>query len=156
MKMKKLTGKLIAVDMYNCSAKLIGDVKASEATLQQACKDYSMQVCQILCNQEEEQSEYSLSAICKQGHITLHVYPELGFATLDVFSCREGADPAGVAKFLRTYFDADKSKITLLDRGDFGSESDMKPHRRSNVKFIRRTQSFGGKIKDIMLKPRPI
>ncbi len=115
-----------------------------------------MHVFQFLRYQEEEKSEYSLSAICKQGHVTMHVYPEMGFATADVFSCYPDAEPASVAKFMRTYFDADKSKITLLDRGDFGTKSDMKPHRRSNVKFIRRTQNIGGKIKDIMLKPRPI
>ena len=46
------------------------------------------------------------------------------------------ADPASMASYLRVAFDADKSKITLLDRGDFGSQSDMKPSRRSNIKFI--------------------
>ncbi|MBR5582086.1 MAG: S-adenosylmethionine decarboxylase, partial [Phascolarctobacterium sp.] len=86
--------------------------------------------------------------------VTLHIYPELGFVTADIFSCLEGATPDKVSKYMRAYFDADKSKITLLDRGDFGTLSDMKPHRRSNVKFIRRTQNLGGKLKRFFSKPR--
>lgn len=156
MKTKKFTGKLIAVDMYNCSDEILNDVSAAEKILEQACKDFFMNPCQVICSCEENKSEYSLFAICRQGHVTLHIYPEVGFATADVFSCFADADPAGLAQFIRNYLDADKSKITLLDRGDFGSESDMKPHRRSNVKFIRRTQNLGGKLKKIMMKPRSI
>lgn len=156
MTTKKFTGKLIAVDMYNCSDATIKNEEAAKEQLQHACSAFSLQPCDIFVHKEEAQSEYSLFAICKQGHVTLHVYPEMGFATADVFSCAEGSDPAAVAKYLRTYFDADKSKITLLDRGDFGTLSDMKPHRRSKVRFIRRTQNLGGKLKKIMMKPRSL
>ena len=156
MTTKKFTGKLIAIDMYNCSDKIIKDEAAAKEQLQQACNSFGLQPCDIITRKEEEQSEYSLFAICKQGHVTLHIYPNMGFATADVFSCMEGAEPENVAKFLRTYFDADKSKITLLDRGDFDTLSDMKPHRRSKVKFIRRTQNLGGKLKKIMMRPRSL
>lgn len=156
MKIKKFTGKLIAVDMYNCSAAILNNPDDTEYALKKACEDFSLQPYQIIRTNEENQSEYSLIAICKQGHVALHLYPEVGFATADVYSCYENAEPAGMARFLRSYLDADKSKITLLDRADFGSESDMKPHRRSNIKFIRRTQNFGGKLKKMMMKPRSI
>ncbi len=156
MSTKKFTGKLIAVDMYNCSDAIIGNENDAKEQLLHACNAFCLQPCDIVIRKEDEQSEYSLFAICKQGHVTLHVYPELGFVTADIFSCLEGATPENVSKYMRAYFDADKSKITILDRGDFGTLSDMKPHRRSNVKFIRRTQNLGGKLKTIFTKPRPI
>lgn len=156
MKIKKFTGKLIAIDMYNCGVNEIGNPQKAEELLLQGCKEFNMQSQQIVCFQEEGQQEYSISAICKQGHVTLHVYPELGFIAADVFSCYDEADPAGMGRFLRTEFNADKTKITLLDRGDFGSENDMKPNRRSNTKWIRRTQNIGGQLKKMMLKPRGI
>ena len=156
MSTKKFTGKLIAVDMYNCSDAIIGDETNAKEQLLQACNNFNLQPCDIVTRKEDGNSEYSLFAICKQGHVTLHIYPELGFVTADIFSCLEGATPENVSKYMRAYFDADKSKITLLDRGDFGTLSDMKPHRRSNVKFIRRTQNLGGKIKKLFSKPRSI
>ena len=156
MTTKKFTGKLIAVDMYNCSDAIINNENDAKEQLLHACTTFALQPCDIIIRKEDAQSEYSLFAICKQGHVTLHVYPELGFATADIFSCLENAQPENVSKYLRTYFDADKSKITLLDRGDFGTLSDMKPHRRSKVKFIRRTQNLGGKLKNIIMRPRSL
>ncbi len=156
MKITRLTGKLIAMDMYSCSDEVLKNPETVRAALEKGCRDFAMNVCQVLQYDEEEQNEYTLFAACRQGHVTLHVYPEVGFVTADVFSCFEGANPAGMSRYLRQCLDADKSKITLLDRGDFGSESDMKPSRRSKIKFIRRTANIGGKLKKMMLKPRPI
>lgn len=156
MKKKKATGKLIAIDMYNCGVNEIEDESAAEAILSTGCQEFSMQCQEIIKFKEDEHHEYSLSAICRQGHVTLHVYPELGFIAADIFTCAEAADSAGMAKYIRAKFNADKSKITLVDRVDFGSESDMKPNRRSTVKFIRRTQNIGGRLKKIILKPRSI
>ncbi|MDY6029077.1 MAG: S-adenosylmethionine decarboxylase [Acidaminococcaceae bacterium] len=153
---KKYTGKLISIDMYNCDANIISDAKTSETVLNTGCEKFAMNLKQIVCCQENEAEEFSLSAVCKQGHVTLHIYPQIGFVTADVFSCCEGSDPAGMARYLRLSFDADKSKITLLNRGDFGSESDMKPKKRSSIKFIRRTENLGGKIKKMIFKPRSI
>ncbi len=154
--MKNLSGKLIAIDMYNCAVEQITDPKVAEVLLRQGCEKNSMNPREILCCQEDGNTEYSLSAICKQGHVTLHIYPEIGLITADVFSCYNDADQAGMGRFLRDAFDADKSKITVLDRVDFGSESDMKPSRQSKITFTRRTKNLGGKLKKMMLKPRSI
>ncbi len=153
---KKCLGTLIAADMYNCDEAVLKDIEKTEKALADACREYCMDHRQIIHFQEEGQSEYSITVICNQGHITLHVYPDMGFMTADVFSCYKNANPADMARHLRRYFDADKSKITLLDRGDFGTENDMKPHRRSQIKFIRRTRDLSGKLKQMILKPRSI
>lgn len=160
MQPKKFTGKLIAIDMYNCGVNEVNDTEKAKTLLQEGCDEYRMNSHELLVCQEEGQSEYSISAPCKQGHVTLHVYPKLGFIAADIFSCYDAADPAGMARYLRSAFDCDKAKITLLDRGDFGSKYDMKPNHRSNIKFIRRTQNVtknvGAQLKKMMLKPRGI
>lgn len=160
MKPKNFLGKLIAIDMYNCGTEEIAIPAVAEELLRKGCEQFSMHCQQIVCNQEEGAKEYSLFAICQQGHVTLHVYPEMGFMTCDIFTCSADADPAALARNLREAFDADKSKITLLDRGDFGSKNDMKPTHRSKIKFIRRTKnmtsSMGSKLKKMMMKPRSI
>lgn len=160
MKQKAFLGKLIAIDMYNCGTEEIATPNVAEELLRKGCEEFAMRCQQIVCYQEEGAKEYSLFAICQQGHVTLHVYPEMGFMTADLFSCCANADPAALARYLRQAFDADKSKITLLDRGDFGSKNDMKPTHRSKIKLIRRTKnvtsSMGSKLKKMMMKPRSI
>ena len=160
MQPKKFTGKLIAIDMYNCDHADILDATKAQELLEKGCEEFKLLKQQVICSQEEGKNEYSLLASCRQGHVTLHIYPDLGFIAADIFSCYDDADPAGMARYLRSAFDCDKAKITLLDRGDFGSKYDMKPNHRSNIKFIRRTQNVtknvGAQLKKMMLKPRGI
>lgn len=160
MQPKSFTGKLIAIDMYNCGAGETSDVQKAQQLLEAGCSEFHLESQQVIVCQEQGQDEYSISAVCKQGHVTLHIYPKLGFIAADIFSCHDGADPAGMARYLRSAFVCDKAKITLLDRGDFGNKYDMKPNHRSHIKFIRRTQNMtqnvGDKLKKMMLKPRGI
>lgn len=154
MKVKDYKGKLIVVDMYNCKETSLNDVCVVEKELADACSKFGMELLQIASNDDESSKEYTVVAICKRGHVTLHIYKELGFITADVFSCHEGAKPADLSRYLRSYFGTDKAKITLLDRGDFGSEVDMKPRRHSKIKLARHTKNFGNKLKKMILKPR--
>lgn len=154
MTKKNYFGKLVAVDMYNCSAELAADVEAAKAALAEACSAHGMTCLQVIDYKPENmnEEEYSLAALCIQGHIILHIFPAMGFITCDIFSCEKKAEVEGLSRSLRSHFRADKSKITLVNRGDFGSEADMKPHRSSNVKLIRRTKNLGGKLKRMILR----
>lgn len=156
MKVKDCKGKLIVVDMYSCKDNVINDLEGVKAELAKGCEAFGMALSQIVVNEDEEGKEYSVVAVCKRGHVTLHVYKELGFVTADVFSCFEAAKPADLSRSLRVFFGTDKAKITLLDRGDFGSITDMKPRRNSKIKFSRRTRSIGNELKKIILKPRSL
>lgn len=154
MSKRKYTGKLIVVDMYSCSAEITSQAEQALEALKKICIDSGMEIFKADICAEADRPEYSIFAICKRGHVMLHVYPEIGFVTADIFCCGESADPAAASRALRAYFATEKSRLTLLDRGDFGSEADMKPTRNSNTKLIRRTKNLGRKLKKILLNPR--
>lgn len=156
MKIEDCKGKLIAVDMYGCKENIINDVEGIKVTLTKACEEYGMEMSEIVYNEYAESNEYSLVVVCRRGHVALHVYKNIGFIAADVFSCHDGAHPSAMSRYLRTFFGTDKAKITLLDRGDFGTEVDMKPRKNSKIKLGRRTRSLGNKLKKMILKPRSI
>ena len=108
----KSIGTQIAIDMYNCSDILLDDVIGIEHMLSSAAARFGMEPSGVYVNDEDGIDEYSVFAHCKQGHITMHVYPDMGFATIDIFTCFKEADPDGLARFMRKYFNPDKSKIT--------------------------------------------
>lgn len=151
-----LRGKLIAYDMYNCDANILEDFSKVEEIVKQACSDTCMNLLKIEHSDAEEGSAYSLFGICVQGHVLLHAFPEYGYCGMDLYSCCDDSHPSACGRQIRKGLNPDKVKFTILQRGDFGSENDMKPHRRSTSKLIRRTKNFGGKLKKILLKPRGI
>ena len=64
MQPKKFTGKLIAIDMYNCGVNEVNDTEKAKTLLQEGCDEYQMNSRELLVCQEEGQSEYSISALC--------------------------------------------------------------------------------------------
>ncbi|MDD4084031.1 MAG: S-adenosylmethionine decarboxylase-like protein [Acholeplasmataceae bacterium] len=146
-------GKQIAIDMYNCLEEIISDNKKVEELLQKAAEVYKIGAYSV-CYNIDENGEYSFSVPCKRGHMNLHVYPALGFAAIDIFTCKDDAEPENLAAFLKKTFSPDKSKITFLQRGDFGSQSDMKPRRRSQIKTMHRAKSAGNQLLKIVMKPK--
>ncbi len=151
-----LRGKLLAMDMYNCDANILEDCNKVIAIVNAAATDTAMQMLKVEHSDAEEGKSYSLFGICIQGHIVIHAYPEYGFCDMDIYSNFPEAHPSACARSIRQQMNPDKVKITVLDRGDFGSENDMKPHRRSSSKLIRRTKNIGRHLKKIILKPRGI
>lgn len=150
----KFAGKLVAVDMYNCGTSKISDSTIAEELLRQGCINNKMQLKEIICTREEDVIDYSLFAVCALGHVSMHIYPELGYIAADILSCNDEANLMGMSKYLREAFLCDKIKTTIINRGDFGNSQDMKPNKRSATTLMRRTKNFGGKIKKVMLKPR--
>ena len=151
-----LRGKLIALDLYNCDANILEDHERVIGIIKTCCDNNGMQLLKVEHSDAEAGNAYSLFAVCIQGHIAVHAFPEYGFCALDTYSIGEESHPSHCAKDIRKELNPDKVKITILNRGDFSNENDMKPHRRSSSKLIRRTKNFGGKLKKMMLKPRGI
>ena len=154
----KSTGKLIAMDMYNCSTALLDDADKVAWTLEDKAKSCNMSPRKIIMDREDGSKEFSVGVSCKQGHVLMHLYPEIGFGTIHIFTRREDAEPDRLARALREYFNPDKTKITYLNRGDFGSEADMKPRRHRNTTAMRRMRNFGNNMSRtftrIILKPK--
>lgn len=151
-----LRGKLICLDMYNCDANILENYQKVTEIIEIACQEHNMRLLKIEHSDAEDGNAYSLFGICIQGHVLIHAFPEYGFCSLDTFSSNQDSHPSHCAHNIRKALNPDKTKITILDRGDFGTENDMKPHRRSSSKWIRRTKNIGGRIKKIILKPRGI
>ncbi|MCV6592222.1 MAG: adenosylmethionine decarboxylase [Silicimonas sp.] len=55
-------------------------------------------------------------ALLAESHITLHTWPERGFAAFDVFMCG-AADPWAVVKILAQAFESEDVQVRALPRG---------------------------------------
>lgn len=52
-----------------------------------------------------------------ESHLSIHTWPELGAATIDVYSCGEGFDPALAAQRLSEALEATETRLTRVRRG---------------------------------------
>jgi S-adenosylmethionine decarboxylase len=59
---------------------------------------------------------YSGFVLIAESHISLHTFPEKGYLSLDIFSCKQFDAEAAVAH-VKEIFGVEKVEINILDRG---------------------------------------
>jgi S-adenosylmethionine decarboxylase len=55
--------------------------------------------------------------VIAESHISIHTWPELGYAAVDIFTCGDRAMPELAAKFLVENMHAGQHSMRVLDRG---------------------------------------
>ena len=58
----------------------------------------------------------SVVAVILESHVSVHTWPEYGFATIDVYSCGEHTDPERAFYFIAERLGAERVELGILDR----------------------------------------
>lgn len=85
-------------------------------------------------------------ALLEESHMSVHTYPELGYAAVDVFTCSDHSRPDKSVAVLKQFFKPERMKITNIRRGDFGTERDMKPKVKTSAGPLTRVRSTSAKV----------
>lgn len=137
----KILAKQLTLDMYNCNSKRLVDTEEIKNVVSKIIGDTPN-----LTSQAVGENLFSVIGASLNGHIALHVYQELKYVAVDIFTCTEDSEPEELSKALRKFFQPDKIKSTYLKRGDFGLEKDIKPKIKTRVAPLRRVRNAGAKV----------
>lgn len=88
---RPLSVKELLIDLYKCEAD-INDETAILTLLTNAAKKAGAHILQASVHRFSPMG-CSVIVILKETHISLHTWPEFGFAALDIFLCGESLDP---------------------------------------------------------------
>ena len=141
----KILARHLTADLFNCKNNKLTDIDLIKSTLQELLAELQLTMINFAAEKIND-DQFVLVAILNQGHITMHVYPELKHVAMDIFLCQENAEPDKLAQSIRTFFKPDKTKTTVLKRGNFGSAKDLKPKVKTKVAPLRRIHNTGAKV----------
>ena len=141
----KILARHLTADLFNCKNNKLTDIDLIKSTLQELLAELQLTMINFAAEKIND-DQFVLVAILNQGHITMHVYPELKYVAMDIFLCQENAEPEKLAQSIRTFFKPDKTKTTVLKRGNFGSAKDLKPKVKTKVAPLRRIHNTGAKV----------
>lgn len=139
----KALGKQVTLDLYNCKDLMLNDKEQLKQIIADAAAQYDLQKCFEHIHYDNT-SDFIIVSLFVGGHIMAHVYPSQGFIAVDIFST--SANPEKAALYIKQKIAPEKSKLTFLDRGDFGTISDMKPRRKNYSTSIKKVKSAGAKM----------
>ncbi|MGQ0663596.1 MAG: adenosylmethionine decarboxylase [Pseudomonadota bacterium] len=110
----KFAGTHLLVDMWN--AKHLTDVALAEQALREAAAAAGATLLHIHVHHFGPNHGVSGVAVIAESHISIHTWPELAYAALDIFMCG-GCDPYKSVPVLRRAFEPASVQICEQKRG---------------------------------------
>ena len=137
----KILARQLTIDLYNCNPKKLQEIEAIKAVILETIGDKPN-----LHSSNITENHITIIGAFEQGHIAIHVYRELRYVAVDVFTCSEDTEPEILSKELRKFFQPDKIKSTFLKRGDFGQEREIKPKIKTRVAPLRKIRNTSTRV----------
>ncbi|WP_425059765.1 S-adenosylmethionine decarboxylase proenzyme [Sporomusa carbonis] len=141
----KAIGKHLTIDMYGCTFDSLNNLDFIKTIMLAAVKEANMTLLDLSCHKFEPQG-LTVLALLAESHMSIHTYPELGYAAVDVFTCGDHSRPDKAVSLLKSFLKPEKTKTTNIMRGDFGSQKDMKPRIKVSIAPLRRVRNTSAKV----------
>ena len=119
-------GRQILVEFYDCSQERINSSDFIESSMLEAT---AASGATIVSHDFHTFSPHGVSGVIviAESHVTIHTWPEHGYAAVDIFTCGETINPWVIMKSLEAAFCADKVSSMELKRGLFDDRLAHKP-----------------------------
>jgi len=113
--MQKLGSHLI-VEYYGCNPKILNDLHSIKNHLLIAADKIGATVIDEKFHQFSPQG-VSGAVILAESHISIHTWPEYGYAAMDFFTCGVKCDPYQGFTYLKQVFESKLEEVKDLVRG---------------------------------------
>ncbi|CCQ93888.1 S-adenosylmethionine decarboxylase proenzyme [[Clostridium] ultunense Esp] len=110
-------GRHILVEFYNCDNQLLNDTRLIENYMVEAANQAKATVVKSVFHTFNPWGVSGVVVI-QESHLTIHTWPEYGYAAVDLFTCGEEVDPWIAFQFLKEKLKAEKTETFEIDRGE--------------------------------------
>lgn len=119
----KALGVHLLIELYSCNRKKIDDLGYLERIMSQAAEVAGATILKTAFQDFNPQGVSGVVVIA-ESHLTIHTWPEYGYAAVDIFTCGSTVDPWKATGLLRQELEARDSNVQAFRRG-FPPESDI-------------------------------
>jgi len=109
-------GSHFIAEMYDCPAEVIDDLEGVQAALLDAVRVAGATLLHLKAHRFQPQGVTALGLLA-ESHISVHTWPELGYAAADVFTCGADAKPEAACELLARRLQAGRYELRRIERG---------------------------------------
>lgn len=122
-------GTHLLVELKDCTnLKLLNDLKKVEEILVSAAKEAKATIVET-CFHKFSPFGISGVVVIAESHLTIHTWPEYGYAAIDIFTCGEMLQPAIAASYLIDKFKSRNPSLVEMKRGIISMGDVKLPHK---------------------------
>ena len=108
-------GRHVIVELWGCND-AINDADRVKAAMLDAVRAANATLLNLFVHSFSPQGITGV-AVLSESHLSIHTWPEHGYAAADVFTCGDTTHPPAAAEVLRDAFQASHTEIKELTRG---------------------------------------
>ena len=135
----KALGFQIILELYGCCYELLDDERMIEGALAEAAR---VAGAHIIDTRFHKFSPHGVSGVVmiSESHLTIHTWPEYGYAAIDVFTCGDGLDSDAAIYCIKSRFKPDHITVMEMKRGVLDLPPEKVHHKPSLAKAARTTE----------------
>lgn len=121
----KALGRHILAEIYDCDRELLDDEDAIKRIMVESAIKAGAEVREVAFHKFCPQGVSGV-VIISESHLTIHTWPELGYAAVDIFTCGERINPWDACDYLTEFLNAKNMTATEVKRGLFEQNVSIK------------------------------
>lgn len=112
----KILGRHILAEFYNCNKKILDNVEQITKIMNNAANEAKAT---IVSSNFHHFNPYGVSGVVviAESHLTIHTWPEYGYAAVDIFTCGTNVDPHTALDVLKNSLQAKDIYFKEMNRG---------------------------------------
>ncbi|MBK6919791.1 MAG: adenosylmethionine decarboxylase [Deltaproteobacteria bacterium] len=111
-----IAGRHSMIELYGCPRALLDDLPRVRAAMLEAVTVSRGQLVGE-CSHRFSPHGVTMVGLLAESHISIHTWPEHGYAAADVFTCGEHGEPELACRRLAQLLAAERFELRTVDRG---------------------------------------
>ena len=112
----KALGKHIVCELSGCDAQSLTDLELVRSVMVSAAREANAEVMEVAFHRFMPQGVSGVVVIA-ESHLSIHTWPESGYAAMDFYTCGDHTDPWKACEFAAKAFEATSMLTTEVKRG---------------------------------------
>lgn len=111
-------GRHILAEIYGCDPEILNDRDLIERIMVDSALTAGAEIREVAFHKFSPMGVSGVVVI-SESHLTIHTWPELGYAAVDVFTCGDKINPWDACNYMTERFNASHITATEVKRGLF-------------------------------------
>ncbi|WP_078555454.1 adenosylmethionine decarboxylase [Bacillus alkalicellulosilyticus] len=109
-------GRHVIAELWGCDVNKLNDMSFIERTFVDAALEAGAEVREVAFHKFAPHGVSGV-VIISESHLTIHSFPEHGYASIDVYTCGDRIDPNVASSFISKALEAKTSEVIEVPRG---------------------------------------
>lgn len=121
-------GTHLLVELRDCSPEILKDLSRVKEAMVSAAKEAKATIVDVSFH---EFNPFGISGmvVIAESHLSIHTWPEYGYAAVDIFTCGDIIKPEVAAHYLIQRFESKNPSIVEMKRGILSCTNEKLPHK---------------------------